>query len=665
MDNDTSSSTFTDQKVPGDVIDLQSRIAHLEEILSSLEVERSNWETFFRYFQEGIMICDSELRLLKANKSFQRLFEINLENILGKPIQEVLFGRSAPPGEFSGIFENALAGKSLPLEHFVCHVNGHSLKVYLKAIPFRLANGERAVCTVIHDLNSFAEKEECLRQRLQLQKLVSQVSASLVDPVELKDTLSSALKKVAVFMNLNGMKLFSSSQDNNTLEIILDLSGKDGGFSGIKDPVSLLDKLGPEGYIFLDPSSSDIIWNTFLPVIEFSSPVPCILLRLDHAGQCQGILALWAQDLNEKVDEEAVSALLSLGYSLAAALSRKRAQGVRERDHQRYQQIVDDQLDLVNTYDSEGLITYANRAFCNYYGIEREKVQCINLLDLTPEDERDDLKEKILSISPDFPILVNEAHMDLPSGGTMWQQWMNKGVFDQEGRLVEVIGVGRDITRIKRMEEELKQTIDTLQGTFEATINAMGKIIEVKDPYTAGHQQNVADLTHAIAMEMDLPQESIDAVYYASLVHDIGKIQIPSEILNKPGRLNEMEYSLVKNHPLYGYEILNTVDFPWPVASIVLQHHERMNGMGYPHGLEGDEILLEARIMAVADVVEAMSAHRPYRTSLGLDCALDEVRKYTGTLYDRKVVETCLALFHVKGFTFRVNNGRDNLSSMR
>lgn len=665
MDNDKSSLTLSDQKVPGDVIGLQNRIAHLEEIVNTLEVEKRNGEALFRYFRESMLICDSDLRLIRANRSFLSLFEVTLQNILGRPVQEVLFQRMDPSFEFSGVLEAVSAGKSFSSGPFNFPSRGNSLDLCLDAFPFELSNGEKGVCLIIHDLTAFARKEGLLRSRLELQGLVSRVSASLAGPSGSLEPLYSTLKELTLFLGLDGIKLFVPTQDNKDLELILDLSGKEGGFSGVKDLPTLLDDLGPAGYIYFDPTSSDEPGNKFLPTVDLSLPVPCFILRLDHEGQFQGILALWGEGLLENSDEEVLGTLAFLGQSFGAALSRKRAEETRERIQQRYHQIVDDQLDLVNTYDSEGRITYANRAFCNYYGIDREDVQSVNLMDLTPEDERDDLREKILSISPDFPILVNEAHMDLPSGGTIWQQWMNKGVFDREGTLVEVIGVGRDITRIKRMEEELKRTIDTLQGTFEATINAMGKIIEVKDPYTAGHQQNVADLTHAIAQEMDLSQESIDAVYYASLVHDIGKIQIPSEILNKPGRLNDMEYSLVKNHPFYGYEILNTVNFPWPVARIVLQHHERMNGMGYPNGLEGDEILMEARIMAVADVVEAMSAHRPYRTSLGLDCALDEISRYSGTLYDRQIVETCLSLFRERGFTFRVNNGRDNLSSMR
>jgi putative nucleotidyltransferase with HDIG domain len=189
---------------------------------------------------------------------------------------------------------------------------------------------------------------------------------------------------------------------------------------------------------------------------------------------------------------------------------------------------------------------------------------------------------------------------------------------------------------------------------MEGTINTIAKIVETRDPYTAGHQQNVSKLATSIAQEMKLPQDKIEGIRIASLVHDIGKISLPAEILSKPSKLTEIEYSLIKDHPQIGYDILKPIEFPWPVAQIILQHHERMDGSGYPRGLKTDEILLEARIMGVADVVEAMSSHRPYRPALGIDKALEEIFKNKSILYDPEVVDICLKLFREKGFKFEL-----------
>jgi putative nucleotidyltransferase with HDIG domain len=162
----------------------------------------------------------------------------------------------------------------------------------------------------------------------------------------------------------------------------------------------------------------------------------------------------------------------------------------------------------------------------------------------------------------------------------------------------------------------------------------------------------VTQLAVAIALEMGLPTEKVDAIYYSSLIHDIGKINIPSEILSKPGKLTDLEFDLIKNHAIYGWEILRDIRFPWPVAEIVLQHHERVDGSGYPKGLKGEDILLEAKIITVADVVEAMASDRPYRPSLGIDKALEEIKRNKGCLYMPEAVDACLALFDENRFAF-------------
>jgi len=203
-----------------------------------------------------------------------------------------------------------------------------------------------------------------------------------------------------------------------------------------------------------------------------------------------------------------------------------------------------------------------------------------------------------------------------------------------------------------KLEEERKRAKQKLQKTLEETIHALASAIEMRDPYTAGHQKRVTKLACAIAKEMGLPKEQIEGIRMAGLIHDIGKISIPSEILTKPGKLNDLECSLIKTHPQAGYNILKGIEFPWPVAQIVLQHHERMDGSGYPQGLCGKDVLLEAGILAVADVVEAMSSHRPYRPAYGIDKALEEISKNKGILYDPEVVNACLRLFNQKGFKF-------------
>ncbi len=208
-----------------------------------------------------------------------------------------------------------------------------------------------------------------------------------------------------------------------------------------------------------------------------------------------------------------------------------------------------------------------------------------------------------------------------------------------------------EITRLRnRLESLVDERTNELRSSMLAFVTAIASTVEMRDPYTAGHQRRTAHLASAIAKELQLPDYLIEGLNLASVVHDIGKIKIPAEILCKPGRLDELEFGLIKRHPETGYEILKSIDFPWPIAKIVLQHHERLDNSGYPHGLRGDEILFEAKILSVADVVEAMSSHRPYRAGLGVEAALNEIMRHRGVLYDASVVDACLILFKEKGY---------------
>jgi PAS domain S-box-containing protein/putative nucleotidyltransferase with HDIG domain len=216
-----------------------------------------------------------------------------------------------------------------------------------------------------------------------------------------------------------------------------------------------------------------------------------------------------------------------------------------------------------------------------------------------------------------------------------------------------VIGVVQDISEKKRAEERIQEYIRRLERGMLGTIKAVSVMSEMRDPYTYGHEQRVGELAAAIAQEMGLDAEVVKGLQVAGYVHDVGKIVVPAEILAKPTRLTKAEFELIKAHPQQGYEVLEGIEFPWPVAQVVLQHHERLDGSGYPQGLKGDEIILEARILAVADVVEAMAAHRPYRPSRGIDEALDEVLRYRGVKYDAAAVDACVRLFREYGYTLK------------
>jgi len=264
----------------------------------------------------------------------------------------------------------------------------------------------------------------------------------------------------------------------------------------------------------------------------------------------------------------------------------------------------------------------------------------------------DHLKESV-----DRAMKTNEAYqLELklirPDGTTRWVIAFGGTTCDNQGRIKGLHGTVQDITERWQAEEHLKETLEKLRKSLIGTIQALSSTVETRDPYTAGHQRKVSNLARAIAQEMGLPYDTVDTIRMAGIIHDIGKISVPAEILSKPGILSSIEISLIRVHSQSGYDILKDVGLPYPIAEIALQHHERLDGSGYPQGLKNGQILLEARIISIADVVEAIASYRPYRPALGIDVALEEIEKNAEILYDGEAVEACLRLFREKGFEF-------------
>jgi PAS domain S-box-containing protein/putative nucleotidyltransferase with HDIG domain len=235
-------------------------------------------------------------------------------------------------------------------------------------------------------------------------------------------------------------------------------------------------------------------------------------------------------------------------------------------------------------------------------------------------------------------------------GSIIWVKINVWTIRDENKNVLYYEGIAEDITDRIRKEEELRASAEKLRNAMLGTIHIVATIVEQRDPYTAGHQHRVAEIASTIAKEIGLSPHQIEGVRIAGMIHDVGKIAIPSEILTKPGKLSPLERSLVQDHAEAGYKILKGVEFPWPILEAIHHHHERINGTGYPSGLKNEEITIEARIIAVADVIEAMASHRPYRPTLGINIALEEIEKNKGILYDEGVANACLNLFKNKGY---------------
>jgi PAS domain S-box-containing protein/putative nucleotidyltransferase with HDIG domain len=266
--------------------------------------------------------------------------------------------------------------------------------------------------------------------------------------------------------------------------------------------------------------------------------------------------------------------------------------------------------------------------------------------------------QSVFDLYRDYPVVIDGVRASLAGETRSWELDLGDVVFDsrtepmcdEAGEVVGVIGIAVDVTERRTAETDRVRTAAALRRTLASAVAALGSTISSRDPYTAGHQERVTKLAIAIAVKLGLDEAAIETLRFAGELHDIGKISVPTEILNKPGRLSAAEFALIKHHAAAGYEIVREIEFDQPIADIVHQHHERLDGSGYPRGLTGDETLLEAKVLAVADVVEAMASHRPYRPARGIDAALTEIEARRGSLYDPAVADACLELFRTDGF---------------
>ncbi|MEE8564662.1 MAG: HD domain-containing phosphohydrolase, partial [Atribacterota bacterium] len=339
------------------------------------------------------------------------------------------------------------------------------------------------------------------------------------------------------------------------------------------------------------------------------------ILGLSRKGEILGEVVIILRGQNKIKNPDFIETFIK---QASIALQRKKTEEALSKSQQEFASIFKDNPEAIVYVNEQGNILDINSRFFELFGYSLEEIKGKNINSgiIHPSDkiiEGKDLDSKAL-----FKGYINFETIRKKKDGTLFPVSISGSPIVVNGRPRGMIGIFIDITNRKTTEEQLKESFKKLQKTMEDSIYSISLVTEARDAYTAGHQQKVSKLAVALAKEMGFPKDKVEGIKIAALIHDVGKINLPAEILSKPGKLSEIEFSLIKNHSQTGYDILKKVDFLWPIARIVLQHHEKINGSGYPRGLKGDEILLEAKIICVADVVEAMSSHRPYRPALGI-----------------------------------------------
>ncbi len=379
-----------------------------------------------------------------------------------------------------------------------------------------------------------------------------------------------------------------------------------------------------------------------------------IIVPIVYKGESMGIMMVDNVQSKKPLGQTEMSLLMGIAPQIGISINNAIAYQKIKESEARFRSLSENAPDIIYTLGINGEFTYANPAIETILGYRSEEIIGKYFIDIAKKEDIARYIKVFKQVRDLKQTIKEEIGILLHKDGTdRYFSLSGAPNFDSEGNFIGLVGIFKDLTDIRRSEAELKKSLEKLQSAMSSTIDAISLIVESRDPYTAGHQRRVAKLAVAIAEKLGLSEEKIEFIRMGSLIHDIGKIYIPASILTKPSRLGDLEFAMMKTHPTVGYKILNKVDFIPVIVDIVYQHHERMDGSGYPLGISGDKIFLESRIVAVADAVEAMASNRPYRPARGIAFALEEIKKQRGLGLDAGVVDACLDLFEKQGFEFK------------
>ena len=381
-----------------------------------------------------------------------------------------------------------------------------------------------------------------------------------------------------------------------------------------------------------------------------------ICVPIVYKGESMGIMVVDNVQSKKPLGQTEMSLLMGIAPQIGISINNAIAYQKIKESETRFRSLSENAPDIIYALGINGEFTYANPAMKTILGYRPEEITGKYFVNITRQEDVAKYIKSFKKVRDQKQTIKEEVGILLHKDGTE-RYFSISGApnFDSEGNFIGLVGTFKNLTDIRKSEMELKMSFEKLQSAMSSTIDAISIIVESRDPYTAGHQKRVAQLAVAIAEKLGLSEERINLIRMGSLIHDIGKIYIPSEILTKPSQLSDLEFAMIKSHPTVGYKILNKVNFIPTIVDIVYQHHERMDGSGYPLGISGDAILLESMIVAVADIVEAMSSDRPYRAAKGLVIALEEIKQQRGSTLYAEVVDACLKLFEEQGFEFNQN----------
>jgi len=635
-----------------------------EQLIFELAESEEKYRIQVEMATDAIFLETVEGRILECNTAGAKMFGYTKEEIIGLTIAELV------PEEFAKTLPKIITEKDTTYGKFVARINKKKDgTIFPTEIATRLINiGDKPrLIAYIRDITERKRAEKKRKSLLTKEReqhlkaeTLARVTLALTSKLSLPDVLEEIFlqaKRLVPYSACN-INIIEKGKIFNVYSVGYDKYGDKkfvNSFARFLDELPLDEETVKEAKpLLISDTYQDPRWIIFKETGWIRSRLS---MPISLKGKVVGLLNL-DDDTPGKFVKDDIKKLQPLVNAAAIALEnaqlfeevrkeiieRKQAEKTLVESEEKYRAIFENTGTATVILEENTVISMGNSQFEKLSGYSKDEIE--NKMKWTdfviPEDlermKEDHIARRKAGEKP--PTEYEFSFID--KKGVIKNIFLKVGIISGT---VKSIASLIDITESKQAEKRLKKTMD-------AAIDTMSNIIEAKDPYTAGHQHRVCQLATRIAQEMKLPPDKIEGIRIASLIHDLGKISLPAEILSKPTKLADIEFSLIKGHSQTGYDILKSIDFSYPIAQIVLQHHERLNGLGYPNNLKGDQILPEAKIIGVADVVEAMSSHRPYRPALGMDKALKEISQNKGILYDLKVVDVCIKLFKEKDFKF-------------
>ena len=616
---DTVVVELTFQKLPDNrYIGIGRDVTEKRRTEKLLDAERNLLRTLVRTIPDLIWLKDTEGRYLLCNPAFERFFGAPEANIIGKTDENFVSAEQAAFFREKDRIALVTGKPSTNQEWLTFASDGHRSLVETIKVPLRGVDGQLlGILGVARDITLIREAELALRERL-----------------ELRDRLARVVDVIP------GVLFSLRRRPDGTLEVPY-VSAQVKHYWGMS-PEALQANIG-QFWDAINPADLEYIQKSMEGSARTLDPTGTEF-RLMHPVRGE----IWAQTRSTPV-READGSILWSGF-IEDVTERRRSERALLESERRYRHLIENMqsgiayccMEYENGTPTNFRYVDVNPAFGRLTGLE--SVVGKRVTEVLPgvyESDRNLFEIYGRVVATGVPE-VFEIRLEALKA---W--FMISAYCPEPGHFVAVFS---DISEQKRAAEQVASYVKRLEQSTMATAKAVGHMVELRDPYTAGHEGRVADLAVAIAVEMGLSRDVQTGLRVMGELHDVGKIAVPAEILSKPGRLTPVEFEIVKNHAQQGYDILKLVDFPWPVAEGVYQHHERLDGSGYPLGLKGDQIGMEGRILSVADTVEAMASHRPYRAGLGLDVALQEIEKGAGAAFDPAVVKACVRVFREKGY---------------